>query len=232
MRNKKKIGAFILAGAMVLSMGTSVFAANGDTPPNLNTQGHASITKKFEMSEGLEVPAYTFNFKAEAISPKEAPTATIKPVEYGENNGDASNQDKKKIFTKKTNITFDPFPHAGEYVYKVTETNSQDTGVEYSSEEYELHVYVKNGQNGLEVDMITAKKDAEKVNEIVFTNTYKKSGTLTITKNTKSNQSDGKDFADKTKLFDFTISFQKSATSEEFRRDGRCYWNYYQKSFW
>ncbi len=36
MINKKKLGAFVLAGTMLLSMGTTVFAAGEPTVPDVN----------------------------------------------------------------------------------------------------------------------------------------------------------------------------------------------------
>ena len=59
----KKLGAFVLAGTMLLSMGTIAFAAGEPTAPDVNQNGMVSITKKFEMAEGLEIPTVIFNFK-------------------------------------------------------------------------------------------------------------------------------------------------------------------------
>ena len=60
MRNKKKIGALVLAGTMMFSMGTSAFAAD------VTTVGQASITKDFEMAEGITTPASTFKFSGKS----------------------------------------------------------------------------------------------------------------------------------------------------------------------
>ena len=51
MMNKKKLGAFILAGTMLFSMGTNVFAAGEPTAPNVNQNGTVPITKEFEMAD-------------------------------------------------------------------------------------------------------------------------------------------------------------------------------------
>ena len=64
MINKKKIGALILAGTMLLSMGTTAFAAGESTTPNVNQNGQVPITKKFEMAYGRTTPAATFKFTA------------------------------------------------------------------------------------------------------------------------------------------------------------------------
>lgn len=48
MINKKKIGALILAGTMLLSMGTTAFAAGESTTPNVNQNGQVPITKSLK----------------------------------------------------------------------------------------------------------------------------------------------------------------------------------------
>lgn len=67
-----------------------------------------------------------------------------------------------------------------------------------------------NGTNGLEIEKITAQGATGKTDKILFTNTYAKNdATLTIEKNTEG------DYADKTRKFDFEITFTKSPMSDQ-----------------
>lgn len=211
MRNKKKIGALVLAGTMMFSMGTSAFAA--EEAPTVDKNGQVSITKDFVMAEGITTPASTFQFTATSTT-EGAPTATINDITF-------ANTDKgvlangKTTVSKDSAITFDEdFPHAGEYVYAVKETKESADGVEYSEDTYTLRVYVKNGDNGLEIRNMTAEKGTSngtvgnKVSEMKFTNTYRKDAALEITKVTTG------ELADKTKNFDFTITITPSKTEK------------------
>lgn len=210
MMNKKKFSALVLAGTMLLSMGTTVFAADG-TSPDVNDRGTVPITKDFEMADGLKTPATTFKFRAESKTP-DALKATIANVSYTE--GETGTlKDGKYVLTKNTAISFEgQWKHAGEYVYTVTEVEeATGTNVTYDKTTYTVRVYVINGTNGLEIEKITAADGkGDKVGKIVFTNQYTKNdASLTIEKNTEGKQ------ADKTKKFEFTITFTKSPMSEQ-----------------
>lgn len=207
MRNKMKIGALVLAGTMMFSMGTSAFAAD---VPTVDNQGKASITKDFVMAEGIKTPAYTFRFTATATT-DDAPAATISDITFVETDEETP-EDGIKTVSKDSAISFGTFPHAGEYVYTVKETKESVDGVEYSEDTYTLRVYVKNGDTGLEIRNMTAEKgtsdgtDTNKVSEMKFTNIYRKESSLEITKVTTG------ELADKTKDFKFTITITPSKT--------------------
>lgn len=207
MRNKKKIGALVLAGTMMFSMGTSALAAE---IPTVDNNGKASITKDFVMAEGITTPASTFQFTATSTT-EGAPKATINNITFA-NTEDGKTEKGVKTVSKKSDISFEAFPHAGEYVYTVKETAETATDVEYSTDTYTLRVYVKNGDKGLEIRNMTAEKgtsngtDTNKVSEMKFTNTYRKDASLEITKVTTG------ELADKTKDFDFTITITPSKT--------------------
>ena len=215
MINKKKIGALILAGTMLLSMGTTVFAAGEPTAPDVNQNGTVPITKEFEMADGLRTPAATFKFTATSQT-QDALPATITDVTYraGET---GTLKGGKYVISKNTDISFrGNWKHAGEYVYTVTEKQESMPNVTYDASSYRLRVYVINGTNGLEIETITAEETntAEgtngKTNKILFTNTYTKNdATLTIEKNTEG------DYADKTQEFNFAITFTKSPMSNQ-----------------
>lgn len=209
MINKKKIGAFVLAGTMLLSMGTTVFAAGEPTVPDVNSNGQVPITKEFEMADGLKTPAATFKFTATSTT-EGAPTATIADVSFTE--GQAGTlKGEKYVLEGKTAISFTgTWPHAGEYVYTVAETQESMPNVTYDTSSYTLRVYVINGTNGLEIEKITAQGATGKTDKILFTNTYAKNdATLTIEKNTTGT------YADKTRKFDFEITFTKSPMSDQ-----------------
>lgn len=209
MINKKKLGALILAGTMLLSMGTTAFAA-GETIPDVNNNGKVTITKDFEMADGLATPNVTFKFTATSETPDALP-AMIEDISYAA--GDKGTlKDEKYVISKDTAISFTGnWKHDGEYVYTVTE--SQENPVEnvtYDTSSYKLRVYVINEGNGLKVQKITAEGKDGKTNRILFTNTYTKNdATLTIEKNTEG------DYADKTRKFDFEITFTKSPMSAD-----------------
>ena len=209
MINKKKLGALILAGTMLLSMGTTVFAAEEPTVPDVNQNGQVPITKEFEMADGLKTPAATFKFTATSQIAG-APTATIADVSFTEGQT-GTLKGEKYVLEGTTTISFQgTWPHAGEYVYTVKETQESMPNVTYDTSTYTLRVYVINGTNGLKVEKITAEGANGKTNKILFTNTYAKNdATLTIEKNTEG------DYADKTRKFDFEITFTKSPMSDQ-----------------
>ncbi|WP_379705620.1 Spy0128 family protein [Mediterraneibacter gnavus] len=210
MINKKKIGAFVLAGTMLLSMGTTAFAAGEPTAPDVNHNGTVPITKEFEMADGLKTPAATFKFTATSTT-EGAPTATIANVSFTEGQT-GTLIGEKYVLEGNTTISFTgDWKHAGEYVYTVTESKENPiSNVTYDNTSYTLRVYVINGTNGLEIEKITAQGATGKTDKILFTNTYtKNNATLTIEKNTT-----GK-YADKTKEFKFEITFTKSPMSDQ-----------------
>lgn len=210
MINKKKIGAFVLAGTMLLSMGTTAFAAGEPTAPDVNHNGTVPITKEFEMADGLKTPAATFKFTATSTT-EGAPTATIANVSFTEGQT-GTLIGEKYVLEGNTTISFTgDWKHAGEYVYTVTESKENPiSNVTYDNTSYTLRVYVINGTNGLEIEKITAQGATGKTDKILFTNTYaKNNATLTIEKNTTGT------YADKTRKFDFEITFTKSPMSDQ-----------------
>ncbi len=209
--NKKRISALLLTGIMTLSMGTGVFAQGDAVPPSVNNGKTVSITKNFEMAEGLSTPNVMFKFTAENVT-IDGPKATIREIVYAPTDV-VDKADGKITISKKSNIEFDAeFPHAGVYEYRIKETSENIEGITYSTDVYYLRVYVKNTEQGLLVDKMTAEKGTEtgnaqnKVAEMQFINIYRKDAKLEITKNTKG------DFADKKKKFDFKIKLYPSKT--------------------
>lgn len=213
MKNRKTLCALLLTGTMIMGLGTNVFAAEEPTTPpvpTISVDGTASITKNLELAEGIAIPENTkFSFTVTKVT-TDAPNATITDISYTETDKTTTNFSGGKYTISKTaSITFGTFPHAGVYEYTVKEATPEtpDTNMSYSADEYKLRVYVKNNiDNGLTVDSITAEKSNLKQEQVLFTNTYRKTSSLTIKKETKG------DYADKTKDFNFTINFTKSPT--------------------
>lgn len=210
MINKKKIGALVLAGTMLLSMGTTAFAAGEPTAPDVNHNGMVPITKEFEMADGLKTPAATFKFTATPQT-QDALPATIADVSFKEEQT-GTLKGEKYVLEGNTTISFTGnWKHAGEYVYTVTESKENPvSNVTYDNTSYTLRVYVINGTNGPQIEKITAQGANGKTDKILFTNTYAKNdATLTIEKKTT-----GK-YANKTKEFNFEITFTKSPMSDQ-----------------
>lgn len=167
MINKKKIGALILAGTMLLSMGTTAFAAGESTTPNVNQNGQVPITKKFEMADGLTTPAATFKFTATSQTPGALP-ATIADVSFTEGQT-GTLKGEKYVLEGTTAISFQgTWPHAGEYVYTVTE-----------KQESMPTTTVNNRTAAQEGDALDTLKEGEKKNlvgeyenKVTFTNTH------------------------------------------------------------
>lgn len=203
---KKRIGIVLMATVMMLGMQT--FAYADDAVPTVPTV-KASVTKNLEMAEGITVPDTTISFK---IEPKttDAPDAAIASVTYSSADAKGDLNEGKYTISKDAEISFGEFSHAGVYEYAVTEESGTVEGMTYSSESYNLRVYVVNQSDGkLDIQSITAEKDGGKQEKILFTNTYVKNSSLSISKSTVG------DLADKTKDFEFKITFIKSATESE-----------------
>ena len=199
---KKVITAMTLTGLLAAGLGTNVLA--DETVTELTEQ---KVTKHFVLAEGMDVPDETFSFTAESET-EGAPEVTIGSVSYSgtDNKGDLSGEG---VYTldKTVDIDFGIFPHAGLYEYTITEEKGNTENITYDSTSYKLKVYVANNENGqLVIQNVIAETDEGKHDSLSFTNTYRKTGSLTITKNTEG------ELADKTKDFTFTIIFFRSGT--------------------
>lgn len=74
MINKKRLGALLAAGTMIVGMNITAFAQDPKAIPNVgtgteNAPAVVSVTKDFEMAEGLSIPSVTFNFTAAKVTP-------------------------------------------------------------------------------------------------------------------------------------------------------------------
>ena len=148
--------------AIVLCICTLVpmtaFAAN----PNLEggalvgseaNPAEAAITKILKMPEGTSLPTdlnFTFNVEAKTADAPAISTVTI-PYSSGTTSATSGgvvsvSKESASLFAGKT------FPHAGEYVYEITETtapiNTSSVKLTCSAAKYALTVYVKNNAAG------------------------------------------------------------------------------------
>ena len=220
---RKGISGLFLAGVLFLNAGTTALAADITPAPVTDIKNSLKVVKYFEMAEGLETPTETFTFKIESNlnNPKNTPLPTVANAAYTKNDTENIVNGKRTI-QKEANITLpntSAFPHAGEYLYTLTEVKpvQKNANITYSSESYTLRVRVKNSTtgSGLEIASVTANKNSDgdienkqnKVGEISFTNTYAKNASLIIEKQTTG------DYADKTKKFKFTITFAENPNS-------------------
>lgn len=211
MVNKKKISALLLSGAMLMNMSVSAFAMEKNVHNGTEEKpATISVEKNLVMAEGISVPNTSFEFNVQKIT-ADAPELTITPISYADSDDKGVVSDGKYNIKKKSELAFGNFPHAGEYKYTITEKNTRIDGMTYDTESYTLTVQVTNGQVGnLYIQAITAENlEGLKPDAIKFTNTYRKDGSLIIEKKTTG------DLADRTKEFNFEITFTKSATEGE-----------------
>ena len=203
--NRKKIGAIILTGLMVIGMGMTSYAEDNIQTP----EGTAQIEKNLVFAEGIDTPAEEFSFSVTKIT-EDAPEAAIDSIVYQKGEDKGTIENGTYTVSKNADIQFqNEFPHAGVYEYKVKEEAGSASGITYSTEEYLVRVYVVNQEDGmLRIQSITAEKGDSKQEKISFRNTYVTTGNLAIEKKTEGA------FADKTRSFEFTIEFIRSATND------------------
>ncbi|WP_395548167.1 MULTISPECIES: Spy0128 family protein [unclassified Lacrimispora] len=165
-----------IALAVVMSMGTamSAFAAGNPVYGSETTPARAAITKKLTMPIGTPTPAATFTFHVQPVSVDDRSTpedlATMpalgdKNIAFIANEAGADNLNTKTIVKQTDNLfSSATFPHAGKYVYKVTEEEAvsgyapaANEAYIFSHAEYTLTAYVKNGTNGLYVAAVASQ---------------------------------------------------------------------------
>jgi len=159
----------LLTGAMALiiciSTAGTALAADEPLPDGApeNPVG-AAITKVLQMPQGTTIPTATFTFDIQKVSidgdvsaaaivamPELTGSITVNDTSDNILDGD------KKIVTKNTGdlLVGRTWPHAGEYIYKVTEaansyiiTDANKETLTYSQAKYELHVYIAEAADG------------------------------------------------------------------------------------
>ena len=164
----KKILSLCLTAILSLGMVASVLAADPVVHDEDNP-AQAAISKILQMPEGTTTPDAEFEFEFTAVSVDEgtapvtdAPEISGK-VEFTDVDAGTSEDGTKTVRKDSANV-FDgvDFPHAGTYVYDITEkggTYTTETGetMTYSGAQYQMTVWVANGENGLYVKAVAAK---------------------------------------------------------------------------
>lgn len=206
----KKFLSILLALALVLSLGTVAFATGGESGTTYIDHETVTLTKNYKLTNnGTTSPEDTFTFTtpvctdvedvAQNVDKGDAPIPTIAGVEFSE--GAAGNPD---LGTKTITIDLpdvNEYPSVGVYTYTFNENTGTTAGVEYSTQEIELKVYILNDENGsrIRVPSIVTKVGDKKLESIE--NTYS-AGSLAVTKSVTGN------LGDKDKYFNVTVTFE------------------------
>ena len=223
----RRLAAVLLAGTMIMAMGTSAFAEEPD-----NNTVNVSFTKTLDMSkaEGASVPNVTFSYGIKAGERVEAAettpeilagvgTPTIGTVEYGPSDGEKKDEEGKVIKTVNVDFSGVTFERPGIYRYVITEntTDNADITNDINTTRY-LDVYVVNGENdGYEIADFQLLSEAVQPNSGTgvydgnaksdgYTNTYT-TYELSLDKVVTGTM------GDKGKEFEFTIDFEGPANS-------------------
>lgn len=247
----KRIFTSVLGAAIVFGLcmgsGVPVMAAGEVMEGTEAAPADAYLTKELQLAEGITVPGATFSFAFERVKEDggvptaEMPAITDKNITYTAADTatpDASGLMKIKKISGKI-LDGVTFTHAGEYEYKVTETqavtgytvDTDNETMQYSKAEYKMSVIVNNKADGsgvyvkyVVVDRVAndaGSAEAAKVtpgddvtaNTFTFTNIFTRAGSLLDGKSpleiTKTVTGDA---GDKTKEFEFNLTLTKSAT--------------------
>lgn len=169
MRRNKTLRVFVtLALALILCLGTmtTVFAAAGPITGSEASPAQAVIAKTLKMPEGTPTPAasFTFTFTAKSVDGSELsadvstmPPITDKTASFAAGATSTTPSGGITTVTAETASLFAgiTWPHAGVYVYTVTETNGTYTSIDttketmtYSQAVYEISVYVASNAAG------------------------------------------------------------------------------------
>lgn len=211
-----RIAAALLAGTMMMAMGTTVFA-EGNEPENV------TITKEITKDANDYAPATTFRFQITSGSPVEASkgqdaiyAGPAGGAYFGEGAGEitsapgASDIDRTTTTVGTTTISIDAskFTAPGIYRYNVSEAAGTYEGITYSTETKYFDVYV-NSSKKVYAYTFTDATAMDGKDDGVFTNDYTDIHDVTITKQVTGNQ------GDKSKAFNFTIN-ASGADGEKF----------------
>ncbi len=161
----KRFTSVTLATALIGTMGVAAFAEDANP-----TEGKTiTISKQLNIAQGLEAPTTDFDFVfTKKTEDGNTTTTSAMPDLSGKVSYNKDTDTDADGYVIK-NVTVDPtqktWGHAGVYVYEVTETKGEVTGVTYDeTSKYTVTIYVKNGTDGPEVDKIVVKdKDGKKV---------------------------------------------------------------------
>lgn len=189
----KKVLAGALTCAMMLTMGMTAFAADGNVGGGMKKV--YKLTNKDTVS-----PAETFHFTAECTGVTDAadgvtsgPALTIANADYALGAATVTGAEKTLAISHT-----EAFHSVGIYTYKITETVGTTAGVTYSTSEKTLVVTVTQGENGLE-ETYALHDGGAKTDTVV--NEYS-AGSLSVKKVVAGN------LGDQNKKFKVTVEFK------------------------
>ncbi|MBQ8063627.1 MAG: hypothetical protein IJ230_06785 [Clostridia bacterium] len=239
MKKLNKFFAILVALAMMATLCVmSAFAAEDEVPTG--TDQTAQLVKYLQAGEGVDRPDATFNFTLTALEGNPASIDTVNVAIPASSMTKDANGDyigSKTIAEIFNGVTF---PKAGEYKFtadEVAPTFTQGANDELICDDdtFEVHVYVKNTDDGTAIDKVSVSDGTDKIDPtekkdtadegqdndgknigFSFTNTYKKNlvtdddddnGVLNVKKNVTG------DYADKTYQFDFDLAYTLPAAN-------------------
>ena len=168
MINFKRFKALLMAGVLTTGLCVSSMGAFAEDVPHISDTGKVTIEKTLEMAEGITVPAAGFEFSIESLT-VDAPALSIDTIRYNSDTQTGDLAEGKYAINQSTVLDLNKadWKHAGEYVYTIKETpNTYQAGADesmiYDTNEYELHVYVTNTEDGgLKVSHVTAEDSSD-----------------------------------------------------------------------
>jgi len=233
-------------------MATPAFAAeSGFSEGEEGDDATAAITKIFHMADGTVTPAETFTFtftmkEVNGVTTNLAgkmPPVSSKQVSYTAADTLAAVDGMISMPREAEDIFAGvDWPHAGVYIYTVKETEGSNAKIAYSKAEYDIHVYVANGENGglyvagisayrikndegtaetpAKVDPTPGEDSEYPYSQIIFNNTYVNTsggGDPADPDNhaLDINKTVTGTYGDKTKYFEFTLTMDKASTLDE-----------------
>ena len=199
MKKTKKLLACLIAAATMLTMGSTVFAADAGT--TYTDQSTVTIKKAYKLTnEGTTSPAETFTLVQVGYGTVRDSEATSAPA-LGTITGATFAEQAATVNGTPGEITvaLPTYEHVGIYEYTLKEKeDNQTAGVTYYGNDIKLVVTVIQGENGkLRVAAVHTEAEGEKSD--TFTNTYS-AGKLNISKTVKGN------LGDQSKYFEFKVT--------------------------
>lgn len=208
------LSVMLLAALAIVPAGAVDGDGEGDTTTTTPITS-IGVDKIITTDGDTYAPATSFEFtvrKGDAVEDFNDGTNTTVDVSEGVTGGltgttitTAPNTDAETAasytFSGSLAVDITMFSKPGVYHYVVTEVTPEVgyEGIDYSTESYDVYVYVVNGTDGLEVDAVIAFKNGTKVDKIEFTNNYGAGDTpeddgkihdVTITKYVEGNLAD------------------------------------------
>lgn len=180
----RKIAAVAMAAALTVSMGVTAFAAPAESKD-------ATITKEMTMAEGTTTPAGDVKFRITPVSVDGLTdqtgtmpvigTAGVVSVHLNKTAVGVVAEGKKTVVKESAPLFAGvTWPHAGTYIYKITEvadtftlanTASLKESMDYDKSEYTMTVQVFNGADGPYVGAIATAKTKDTAGGTISTTT-------------------------------------------------------------